>query len=80
MRGVDRPSYGTVTALWNLGYDAGLGVGAAGFGLAAGHTGYPWTFALTAAAVLPAPGPAARNASCGRVTAEAAVTSGRRPR
>lgn len=49
---VSRPSYGTVTALWNLAYDGGMGVGAAGFGLLAAHTGYAWAFALTAAAML----------------------------
>jgi predicted MFS family arabinose efflux permease len=46
--------YGTVSALWNMAYDAGLGVGAAGFGVIAVQTGYPWAFALTAALVLAA--------------------------
>ena len=50
--------YGTVSALWNLAYDAGLGVGAAGFGLLAAQTGYPIAFALTAALVLAAVSPA----------------------
>ncbi|MEU6222012.1 MFS transporter [Streptomyces sp. NPDC047022] len=68
----DRPSYGAITALWNLAYDAGIGTGAGAFGLVAGYTGYPWAFALTAAAMLLALGPALRDA--GR------VTSGRRPR
>ncbi|MEU9794488.1 hypothetical protein AB0E27_28365 [Streptomyces sparsogenes] len=44
---VSRPSYGTVSALRNLAYDGGMGVGAAGFGLLAAHTGYAWGFALT---------------------------------
>jgi MFS family permease len=44
--------YGTVSALWNLAYDAGLGIGAVGFGAAAGHTGYPLGFLLTGALVL----------------------------
>ncbi|MBO2457706.1 MFS transporter [Actinomadura violacea] len=44
-----RSGYGTVSALWNLAYDAGMGAGALGFGLVAGRTGYPWAFVLTAA-------------------------------
>ncbi|QKG26955.1 MFS transporter [Actinomadura verrucosospora] len=46
---VPRSGYGTVSALWNLAYDAGMGAGALGFGLVAGRTGYPWAFVLTAA-------------------------------
>jgi predicted MFS family arabinose efflux permease len=46
--------YGTVSAMWNMAYDAGLGVGAAGFGVVAARTGYPWAFALTATLVLAA--------------------------
>ncbi len=42
-----------VGALWNLAYDGGMGLGAAGFGVLAARTGYPAAFALTAA-VLPA--------------------------
>jgi predicted MFS family arabinose efflux permease len=42
-----------VGALWNLAYDGGMGLGAAGFGLLVVHTGYPVAFALSAA-VLPA--------------------------
>ncbi|WP_223167117.1 MFS transporter [Nonomuraea sp. SYSU D8015] len=38
-----------VSALWNLAYDAGMGVGAMGFGLVLGQTGYPLGFALVAA-------------------------------
>jgi predicted MFS family arabinose efflux permease len=45
--------YSAVSALWNLAYDGGMGLGAAGFGLLAVHTGYPAAFVLTAA-VLPA--------------------------
>jgi predicted MFS family arabinose efflux permease len=41
--------YGTASALWNLAYDAGLGVGAAGFGVVAGATGYQAGFGFTAA-------------------------------
>jgi predicted MFS family arabinose efflux permease len=50
--------YGTVSALWNLAYDGGLGLGAAGFGLLASGTGYPAGFAVTAALVLAASLPA----------------------
>lgn len=44
--------YGTVSALWNVGYDAGMGAGAVGFGALAALTGYPAAFALTAAAMV----------------------------
>jgi predicted MFS family arabinose efflux permease len=50
---VPESGYSAVSALWNLAYDGGMGVGAAGFGLLVVHTGYPVAFALTAA-VLPA--------------------------
>jgi MFS family permease len=58
---VSAASYGTVSALWNLAYDGGMGVGAAGFGIAAGLTGYPWAFALTALLMLGALAPALRD-------------------
>ncbi|WP_405950772.1 MFS transporter [Streptomyces prunicolor] len=58
---VSAASYGTVSALWNLAYDGGMGVGAAGFGIAAGLTGYPWAFALTALLMLAAVAPAIRD-------------------
>ncbi|MFA1542811.1 MFS transporter [Actinomadura monticuli] len=45
-------AYGTVSALWNVGYDGGMGVGGAAFGIAATHTGYPAAFAMTAAVIL----------------------------
>jgi MFS family permease len=45
--------HSAVSALWNLAYDGGMGLGAAGFGILAAHTGYRVAFALTAA-VLPA--------------------------
>lgn len=51
---VPASGYGTVSALWNLGYDAGMGAGAAGFGLLVPSTGYPLAFALTAAPMLAA--------------------------
>ena len=40
--------------MWNLAYDGGMGLGAAGFGVLAVHTGYPAAFALTAALLLTA--------------------------
>ncbi|MEV6485304.1 MFS transporter [Streptomyces sp. NPDC051576] len=65
---VSAASYGTVSALWNLAYDGGMGLGAAGFGITAGLTGYPWAFALTALLMLGAVAPALRD----RVTAPCA--------
>jgi predicted MFS family arabinose efflux permease len=53
-------AYGTVSAIWNLAYDLGMGVGAFGFGLVAARTGYPPAFAVTAAIVLVALVPVAR--------------------
>ena len=50
---VPESAYGAASALWNLAYDGGMGLGAAGFGVLALHTGYPVAFALSAA-VLPA--------------------------
>jgi predicted MFS family arabinose efflux permease len=49
---VSPSGYGMVSALWNLAYDAGLGLGAAGFGALAAHTGIPGSFVVTAAATL----------------------------
>jgi predicted MFS family arabinose efflux permease len=46
--------FGTVSAIWNLAYDLGIGVGAFGFGVVAAQTGYPAAFAVTAALVLAA--------------------------
>ncbi len=55
---VPESAYGASSALWNLAYDGGMGLGAAGFGVLALHTGYPIAFVLVAgvlaAAVLPA--------------------------
>ena len=53
--------YGTVSAVWNLAYDAGLGIGAAVFGVVATQTGYPIAFLLTGVVVLAALGPAIRD-------------------
>ncbi|MGP4024298.1 MFS transporter [Actinomadura sp. 3N407] len=44
--------YGTVSAMWNIGYDGGMGVGGAAFGVAAAQTGYPAAFTLTAVVML----------------------------
>jgi predicted MFS family arabinose efflux permease len=60
--------YDSVSAVWNLAYDTGLGVGGAGFGVLTGWTGYPWGFALSALLILALaapgatrPGPARRS-------------------
>ncbi|TQJ90197.1 MFS transporter [Streptomyces sp. SLBN-31] len=58
---VSPSSYGTVSALWNLAYDGGMGVGAAGFGVLAGATGYPWAFTMTAFLMSVALAPALRD-------------------
>ncbi|PBC61059.1 MFS transporter [Streptomyces sp. Tue6028] len=58
---VSASGYGTVTALWNLAYDGGMGVGAVGFGALAGWTGYSWAFVLTAVLMLVALVPAVRD-------------------
>ncbi|MFI2645602.1 MFS transporter [Streptomyces sp. NPDC018610] len=55
---VPASGYGTVSALWNVAYDAGMGIGAVGFGAVAGLTGYPWAFVLTALLTLTALVPA----------------------
>jgi predicted MFS family arabinose efflux permease len=58
---VSPAGYGTASAMWNLAYDAGLGVGAGGFGLLAAQTGYPAAFAMTVALMLVALVPAVRD-------------------
>ncbi|MDH6219404.1 MFS transporter [Streptomyces pseudovenezuelae] len=73
---VSASSFGTVSALWNLAYDGGMGVGAAGFGILAGVTGYPWAFAVTALLMLGALVPALRDRRItGTPTVTAAATS-----
>jgi predicted MFS family arabinose efflux permease len=42
--------YSAVSAVWNIAYDAGYGLGSIGFGVLAVHTGYSGAFALTALA------------------------------
>ncbi|CAM5290623.1 MFS transporter [Streptomyces aurantiogriseus] len=63
---VPASGYGTVSALWNLAYDAGMGIGAVGFGAMAALTGYPWAFALTAALMVTALAPAWWDRAAGR--------------
>ena len=58
---VPSTDYGTVSAVWNLAYDAGLGLGAVVFGVLAAWTGYPLAFALTAAVMFAAVVPAWRD-------------------
>ncbi|MGW3286566.1 MFS transporter [Streptomyces sp. NPDC001002] len=77
---VSASSYGTVSALWNLAYDGGMGVGAAGFGVLAGVTGYPWAFAVTALLMLGALAPALRDRRItGAPTADGTATAVRPP-
>jgi MFS family permease len=45
---VDTSSYGSVTAVWSVAYDSGLGVGAVGFGLLASVAGHTAGFAVIA--------------------------------
>jgi predicted MFS family arabinose efflux permease len=52
--GVPASGYGIVSALWNLAYDAGMGVGAVGFGLLIAPVGYRAGFAVTACLLLAA--------------------------
>ena len=55
---VSPTGYDAVSALWNIAYDAGLGVGAVGFGLAVSRAGYPLAFAFGGVLVLLAMVPA----------------------
>jgi predicted MFS family arabinose efflux permease len=47
-----RNQYAAVSAVWNVAYDLGLGLGPVAFGLAAAYTGYPAGFAGCAALLL----------------------------
>jgi MFS family permease len=58
-----RGGYNAVSAIWNAGYDAGMGTGAIGIGLLVAHIGYPVAFLVTAALVIPALAPARREHS-----------------
>jgi MFS family permease len=55
-----RSGLGRVSALWNVAYDGGMGIGGTAFGLVAGPAGYPGGFALTAALLFAALVPAWR--------------------
>jgi predicted MFS family arabinose efflux permease len=68
--------YGTVSALWNVAYDAGMGAGAAGFGAVSAATGQPIGFAVTAATMLAALLPARRDLPRRRATAGIPVAGG----
>ena len=48
---VPKSRYGQVSALWNLAYDGGWGVGAIVFGAIVAGTGYSVAFGLTAVVV-----------------------------
>jgi predicted MFS family arabinose efflux permease len=49
--------YDMVSAVWNLAYDAGLGLGAAGFGVVVVRAGYSGAFVIAAAGMLVALAP-----------------------
>lgn len=51
---VTESGYSMISAVWNLAYDVGMGIGAAGFGVLAVHAGYPGGFLITAV-LLPVP-------------------------
>jgi MFS family permease len=57
---VDRSRYGQVSALWNLAYDGGWGIGAMVFGVVVSGVGFATAFALTAVVVAAAVVPAVR--------------------
>jgi predicted MFS family arabinose efflux permease len=58
---VTAAGYDMVSAIWNLAYDTGLGLGAVGFGAVVVRIGYPGAFALTGALMLVALAPARRS-------------------
>jgi predicted MFS family arabinose efflux permease len=49
---VSAEGYDMVSAVWNLAYDAGMGLGAIGFGVIASRTGYAAAFGLTGTLML----------------------------
>lgn len=49
---VETDRYPTISALWNIGYDAGYALGALWFGPLAASAGYPTAFAVTATIVI----------------------------
>jgi MFS family permease len=58
---VSASGYDAVSAVWNLAYDAGMGIGAAGFGLLALGVGYTTAFLISGAAILVSLAPAVRD-------------------
>jgi predicted MFS family arabinose efflux permease len=58
---VSSAGYDAVSAVWNLAYDAGMGIGAAGFGLLVLGVGYTTAFLIAGAAILVALAPAVRD-------------------
>ncbi|MEU4932944.1 MFS transporter [Streptomyces yokosukanensis] len=62
---VPRSEFGKASALWNLAYDGGFGIGAVGFGLLIGPVGYPAGFAVTALVLIVAIIPAWRDRTGG---------------
>ncbi|MEV6694593.1 MFS transporter [Micromonospora sp. NPDC051196] len=58
---VKKSEFGRASALWNFAYDAGLGIGAVGFGFVADLLSYPVGFAVTAAVLLIAVVPAVQD-------------------
>jgi predicted MFS family arabinose efflux permease len=58
---VSPSGYDMVSAMWNLAYDAGLGLGAAGFGVVAARAGYAGAFGMTAVLMLAALAPVWRD-------------------
>ena len=49
---VSETAYSTVSAIWNLAYDGGMGAGVIGFGFLADQIGYPSAFGVTALLML----------------------------
>jgi MFS family permease len=58
---VPAAEYGRVSALWNIAYDGGWGLGAVAFGAIVGTTGYPLAFGLVAMVLVTALLPARRD-------------------
>jgi predicted MFS family arabinose efflux permease len=58
---VSPSGYDMVSAVWNLAYDAGMGLGAAGFGVLAARAGYGGAFGIMAAFMLAALAPVWRD-------------------
>jgi MFS family permease len=73
---LERLPEASASALWNLAYDAGYGVGPVVFGLFAARTGYPAAFALTGILVLAVLPAAARERKATATTARLAGSLG----